>query len=170
MRAFFALELPEEARAALGAWQRRQAESWRWARAEGLHLTLAFLGELDTPAIEAAKAVGQGVAMRHAAFDLCTTELGGFPRAEAARILWLGLEAAPALNRLAEELRYDLGRADLPFDPKPFRAHLTLGRSDRPRSTVGLRDPEAFAWSATELNLLSSLAGRYEAKGRWTFG
>ena len=34
----------------------------------------------------------------------------------------------PALLSLAERVREELAARDVPFDPKPFRPHITLGR------------------------------------------
>ena len=37
----------------------------------------------------------------------------------------------PALQALAERVREELTARDVPFDPKPFRPHITLGRRVR---------------------------------------
>ena len=45
--------------------------------------------------------------------------------------LWLGIASDPALATLAERVREELAARDVPFDPKPFRPHITLGRRMR---------------------------------------
>ena len=45
--------------------------------------------------------------------------------------LWLGVAPDPALQALAERVREELTARDVPFDPKPFRPHITLGRRVR---------------------------------------
>lgn len=42
-----------------------------------------------------------------------------------------GRGARPALQALAERVREELTARDVPFDPKPFRPHITLGRRVR---------------------------------------
>ena len=56
--------------------------------------------------------------------------LGKFGRATDAT-LWLGIAAAPELEQLAARLRDELRARDVPFDAKPFKAHLTLARRAR---------------------------------------
>ena len=45
--------------------------------------------------------------------------------------MWLGIAAAPELEQLAARLRDELRARDVPFDAKPFKAHLTLARRAR---------------------------------------
>jgi len=54
LRLFCALQLPDEARAALAAWAARELRGGRLVAADALHVTLAFLGSRpagDVPAI-----------------------------------------------------------------------------------------------------------------------
>ena len=65
MRLFFAVEIPEEVRATLrrGIGElKRDLPPARWVRAEGIHVTLKFLGELGesaVPPLEAATSAAQ---------------------------------------------------------------------------------------------------------------
>ena len=54
--------------------------------------------------------------------------LGAFPTTTRPRILWLGLEAPPALELLQHRL--ERGGEDIGFPPEgaPFQPHVTLGR------------------------------------------
>jgi len=136
VRLFVALPLPEALWATLAALQedlRRQGVQGRWVAPESMHVTLAFLGELPPQAVPSLAARLQRLGRGHTAFDLTTTSLGAFPRLAQARVLWLGLAPEPRLVRLAAELREDLAAAGLAFDPKPFQAHLTLVRLQRPQ-------------------------------------
>lgn len=168
MRLFFALAPPAAARAALGAWQRAAGRpGWRWAEPEGLHLTLAFLGEVSGGDRDRLEALGAEVAARHRPFELASAELGQFPQAGAARILWLGVGPSVPLDALAADLRETLGQAGVAFDPKPFAPHLTLARRAGGAALVPPGPPPAFRWPVETLGLLRSDQGRYRAAATW---
>lgn len=155
LRLFFALPLTPELQEALGRWQGRQPPA-RWVRPEGLHLTLAFLGGRAPGALGPLAGLGAQVAARHATFPLRTAALGGFPREDRARILWLGLAPSPPLAALAADLRATLAAAGEAFDPKPFRPHLSLARFRSPQALAGFAAPPAAAFAAGRLVLFES--------------
>lgn len=45
-----------------------------------------------------------------------------------AKVIWAGVEASEPLDQLAGCVRNNLSAAGVPFDPKPFVPHITLGR------------------------------------------
>ncbi|MGH9637376.1 MAG: 2'-5' RNA ligase family protein, partial [Candidatus Angelobacter sp.] len=58
MRLFIALDIPAEIRARLTEYMERAralAPEARWARVEGLHVTLKFIGHVDDAAVEKIK-------------------------------------------------------------------------------------------------------------------
>jgi len=166
-RLFFALPLPPELQETLALWRPAQPPA-RWSRPEGLHVTLAFLGERPAEALPGLEGIAAAVAGRHGTFPLATTGLGGFPGHERARILWLGLGVSPALEALAADLRRTLKAADEPFDAKPFRAHITLARFRQPRPLTGFEDPVPKAFAANHLVLFESGSqGSYTPLGTW---
>lgn len=132
MRTFIALELPADFADEVAAMARRLSASLegRFLDRSTYHLTLAFLGDLSdaeaSRAMDALDAACTGVV----AVPLAPDGLGKFGR-PADATLWLGLALDPALLSLAERLREELAARDVPFDPKPFRPHITLGRRVR---------------------------------------
>lgn len=170
-RLFFALALPPDLQKRLGSWQQAQAPA-RWPRPEGLHVTLAFLGERPAAALSSLEGLGASVAARHGAFTLRTAGLGGFPNATRARVLWLGLAPSPALealSALAGDLRGALTAAGEAFDPKPFRAHLTLARFRPPQALAGFTAPPPAAFQARAITLFESRpAGTYIPLRAWS--
>jgi len=167
LRLFFALPLPAPLREALGRWQQTGPPA-RWSRPEGLHVTLAFLGDRPAEALPALDALASAVAARHAPFALCTAGLGGFPGTRRARILWLGLAPSPALESLARDLRGALAAAGEPFDAKPFRAHITLARLRQPGPLAAFSEPPPTPFAAADLVLFESLAqGGYAPLRTW---
>ena len=156
LRLFFGLPLPGELQAALDLWQRGHAGIQGWSRPGGLHLTLAFLGERPAAALPSLEATAAAMASRHRPSPLCTAGLGGFPKAAAARVLWLGVEPSQALEALATDLRGGLAAAGEPFDAKPFRAHLTLARLRRPQPASAFAAPAPAAFEVDRLVLFES--------------
>jgi 2'-5' RNA ligase len=119
---------------------RAKSRGGNFSREENLHLTLVFLGETPgsrLPEIE--RIMGQSAGPPP---ELVFSGLGCFSRAR--KELWyLGAEEGPGLERLREireELCAGLLGLGLPFDPRPFRAHVTLGREIR-RDTPVREDP-----------------------------
>ena len=168
LRLFFALPLPADLRESLDRWQRGQAEMEGWTRPEGLHLTLAFLGERSAEAVSTLLTIAGPIADRHRGFILGTAGLGGFPTAGAARVLWLGLEPSPALAALAADLRGTLATAGEAFDAKPFRPHLTLARWRRARVVAGFTPPPPIHFAVDRLVLFESRPrGCYTPVGDW---
>jgi 2'-5' RNA ligase len=162
MRLFFALPLPGQVQDALASFQsqaKAAGATASWPDPRGLHVTLAFLGEVEEARVPGMLAIARHVAGQHTTFPLQTSRLGGFPKDHAARVLWLGLEAQLALPPLVETLRLDLRAAGANFDDKPFRAHLTLARFKVPRDLArfpGL-PPLPMAFEAQELVLYQSV-------------
>ena len=161
MRLFFAIPLPMCLKDELAHFQARARQAGvaaYWPDPEGLHLTLAFLGERDDSSVPRLLDVALRVTTRHAAFPLKTSQLGGFPKDRAARLLWLGLEEQPALPVLVEDLRRGLRGAKMTFDDKPFKAHLTVARLKPSQDVARFQEtPSPMAFEVRELQLFQSV-------------
>jgi 2'-5' RNA ligase len=102
-----------------------------WVAAQGLHLTLRFLGELPderVPAIVAAIREPLPVPP----FSVTWHGLGAFPSPRHPRAIWVGVtDGAHELGRLEREISRRVGGL-LPgedsTEAKPFHPHLTLAR------------------------------------------
>jgi 2'-5' RNA ligase len=108
------------------------ARDVRWVRLDGLHLTLRFLGPTPDELIEPTTTAVRTVATEaEGPIDLELTGAGTFPRAARPRTLWIGVGGATdALDRLARLTEHHLVGAGWPPEPRPYRPHLTLARSD----------------------------------------
>jgi 2'-5' RNA ligase len=115
----------------------------RWVPAQNLHLTLWFLGEVPEPRAPAIlEAVGRPFDVP--AFDLRISGLGAFPRSGIPRVLWLGVEHGQrSLVALHTELVSRLQPLGFDPEPRPFSAHLTLGRVKGPRGRARSHDVRA---------------------------
>lgn len=143
-RTFIAVELPNAARAALQAHIARLGRALphvRFQPPDSLHLTLAFLGELDDEQLAAATQAAIAAAASTAPpFTLTVAGLGVFGPPYAPRVLWCGVGGdVPALLRLQAALADQLEVAGFPREERPFAPHLTLARLKQPLDSAALQ-------------------------------
>lgn len=168
LRLFFALPLPGGLGADLDRWRHGFAGIEGWCSAADLHLTLAFLGHRPPSVLPGLEGLGAAVAARHRAFPLKTAALGSFSKGPTTRLLWLGLEAAPALEALAADLRRALLAAGESLDTRPFHPHLTLARFKQAQPFGAFKDPPTQAFPADRLVLFESRPrGHHAVLGSW---
>jgi 2'-5' RNA ligase len=139
----------------------------RYARPEGLHLTLAFLGprpEADVPLLSAAL---HRAAREHHSFRLGVAGLGVFPHLDRPRVLWVGLTGElGALDTLRRAVWGEIDALAIPFQRQPFRPHVTLARIPESLGPDGARlmrrivarygDDPCGEWTASEVYLMES--------------
>jgi 2'-5' RNA ligase len=134
MRIFIALDIPVEIRARLSEYMEREralAPEARWARVEGLHVTLKFIGHVDDAVVEQIKAALASI--KAVPFEVKFTDVGFFPNPNAARVFWAGVDGGDHLPRLASTIDAALEKLGFPRETKPYHPHLTLARtSSRP--------------------------------------
>jgi RNA 2',3'-cyclic 3'-phosphodiesterase len=134
IRAFIAIDLPEELRQILAGLAatlqtRLPADSVRWVRPEAIHLTLKFLGDVARELIDDIDRVMQGCASTVEPFDFDVVGLDAFPNPHRPRIVWVGVsDPGGALTSLAQGLDRELASLGIPREGRAFRPHLTLGR------------------------------------------
>jgi 2'-5' RNA ligase len=103
---------------------------WRWVGRASWHVTLKFIGEVESGRVDSIARVLEGVGSRHAPFDIAFGGLDGFPNLFRPRVLFYGIVAgAEPMAAISEEinraLSNDLG---IRAETKPFRAHATIAR------------------------------------------
>ena len=107
------------------------AHDVRWVRLDGLHLTLRFLGPTRPEQEAATIAAIERAAAASAPIQASLGDAGTFPPNGRPRTLWVGIvHGAEAIAALATRVERELEAAGWPPDGRPFRAHLTLARSD----------------------------------------
>ncbi len=165
IRAFIAVQLPDEVKDALGEVQRAlksrvSPSAVRWVRPEQMHLTLFFLGDTDTDKLPSVRDAMDVVATSHAPFVMRLGGVGCFPNARRPRVVWVGLaEEEAQLVSLKAALDASLAPLDWTPDDKPFRAHLTLGRVKDERGVQGVdwaTDVARLSVPITTLHLIES--------------
>ena len=154
MRLFYALPLPLEVQGALEQAQKKLRGNWRPVRPDHLHITFAFLPKAPENAVQTLVKLGNKVARGHAPFRVRLRGTGYFPGAGSPRVWFVkaeGTEGEP-MDLLSSDLR---GGLTLPFEDKPFKAHITLARKKGPAPRL---EPLIFTleWDAEEFVLIES--------------
>jgi 2'-5' RNA ligase len=146
IRTFVCVELPEAERERLGLFQARlRAHGARisWASTATMHLTLAFLGDVDESRVADVVAATERGAAAAEAFELRVAGCGGFPSLARPRVLWAGLGGdVAALVALQSRVVRELVGVGFPREERGFKPHLTLGRvkDDRDRALRAVAD------------------------------
>jgi RNA 2',3'-cyclic 3'-phosphodiesterase len=130
MRLFVALDLPGEIRASMLQYTdrvRRLAPEARWARPEGLHVTLKFIGEVSDAN---AQDIKSGLATLEAApFQVDFENVGFFPTPKSPRVFWIGVEGGAPLVELAAAIDNATHALGIAKEDRAFSPHLTLARA-----------------------------------------
>lgn len=130
MRLFVACAIPDAVKQEverLAAPLRRELGG-SWPRAETLHLTLAFIGDQPEEVVpQVAAELQEKLREEHRAV-VALGPAGVFPNDRRPRVGWLAVSPAAPLEKIAGAVRGALTSSHVPFDPKPFKPHLTLVR------------------------------------------
>jgi len=174
VRLFVAVEVPAELRALLAERVERLREHLprsSWVRAENLHLSLAFLGEVAANRVpDLERRLAEQIA-GFPAFDAWTGAAGAFPERGPLRVIWIGLEPESALAELADAARGAIAAARVDLDDKPFRAHVTLARARTPwpprwRERIAALAPARERFEVRSVSLVESVLGAGGARYR----
>lgn len=135
LRIFFAIELPREVK---GELSRLQAElkspnlSAKWVSPENIHLTIKFLGSVDSGKIAEIKRSLKQCLKDEKNFSFRLNGLGVFPSSSRPRVVWVGVEEEDEkLKRIAEKIEAALEEIGFPREKRKFSAHVTLARIKR---------------------------------------
>ena len=130
MRVFVALDIPDAVRRALADLVRRlepACRGARWARVEGIHITLKFIGETPPEKVQRIREELSSIRGPQA-MEMNFRGTGFFPNAKHPRVFWAGIEAPPALADLAANIETRMETLGIPREQRLFKPHLTLAR------------------------------------------
>ena len=139
LRVFIAIEIPLPIRQAIfektGAMRRSLGPLIRWVPIENMHLTLKFIGEVSPANVEMIQQMMGIEAATVAPFQVQVGGLGAFPSPRRARVIWIGIQAPPALPSLQHGIESGAARLGYEAEERPFSPHLTIGRVRQQVST-----------------------------------
>lgn len=138
----------------------------RWTRREQFHLTLRFLGNVETSRADELVSVSQEVCRHFAPLDLTARGMGFFPDARFPRVLWVGVkDPAGQLKNVWQAIQ----TVTQPFTQEApevrFVGHITVARLNRLRrpevenladAVEKLQNHVFGQWTANQLQLMRS--------------
>jgi 2'-5' RNA ligase len=159
VRLFVAVTPPEEVLAVVTGLERPNLEKLRWTTQEQWHVTLRFLGEVESAA-PVARSLGEAASrFRETGAEVEATLGPAIAWFTGRRILQVPVGGLDDLARVVVEATALHGE---PPDPHPFVGHLTLarvrGQGKGPSNLAG--SPVRASWKVQEVSLFSSTLGR----------
>ncbi|MGD9140130.1 MAG: RNA 2',3'-cyclic phosphodiesterase [bacterium] len=136
IRTFIAVPVGEEVERAVETVEsalKRSAADVKWVRPGNVHITLKFLGSVESGRIGDI-ARGLAAALDGArGFDATVSGVGTFPpNPRRARVVYMGLkEGAAGMAGLAERVEDAMAGLGFEKEKRPFKSHLTIGRVRR---------------------------------------
>jgi len=163
MRAFIAIEIPENIRSILAKLQDQLKASGadvKWVERQNIHLTLKFLGDIDDVLREKIGAALGAAAADNQPFRAVIGLCGAFPNVDYPRVIWVGIsEGDTQTKKIARDLEDRLSKLGLAKDERAFASHITIGRvrspSKRKNLTHALADQ---AQNLAKLNLVFNIS------------
>jgi 2'-5' RNA ligase len=171
LRVFFALWPDASAREGVAALARDVVSraGGRAPRPENVHLTVAFVGNVEPDRLAELQHIGASAAKSAAPFTLKLDRLGAFHH---AGIAWLGADTLPTeLEDLVFALRNGLAAEAFPVERRMYRAHVTLARRC---GTVATVEIPPISWRVERVTLnaseLSAAGSIYRELAAWPLG
>ncbi len=132
IRTFIAINVPEEIKEALReliASAGGHPGNVKWVKADNLHITLKFLGNVTSEQLPQIYEAVEAAAEETEDFQLVTSNTGAFPSFKRPRIFWIGVrhKGTPLIS-LAANIEQQLLIRGFPKEERRFKPHLTLGR------------------------------------------
>jgi 2'-5' RNA ligase len=152
MRLFVAINFNDETRAQLIALRdelRSRSKRGNFTLSENLHLTMAFIGEVNPNKTEKIKAILDTV--EFAPFETAIDRLGTFSR---GTLWWAGLREDKPLMDLQREIVYKLAICGFEMDGRKYHPHITLGREVATDAAPWQIEP--FGETITSFDLMKS--------------
>ncbi len=133
-RCFVALQVQKDAKSELAAMieklGRQFGDQVRWMNTDQLHLTLRFIGNLDSQ--ELLEVCGQLHKVRSGITHVNAplSGLGVFPEAGQPRVVWAGIhDASGEVETIHRQLNASLEEIRFPSEKRGYTPHVTLGRA-----------------------------------------
>ena len=167
MRLFIAINFDNQTKQKMVAVQDhiRYIGQGNFTRPENIHLTLAFLGEIEPNRIATITEAMEQTSIHP--LTLTFDHIGCFKRS-GGDIFWLGISNNKALLSMQKELCNHLSIADFTLENRPFSPHITLIRQARLCHQLNQKKllPIPFSTYTNRISLM--LSERINGKLRYT--
>jgi len=132
MRAFIAIELPQNIKNTIGRLQTKLKASsagLKWVDPSNIHLTLKFLGDIDEKSKDGICTLLKEICGRTPLFTIKLQGLSAFPSIQSPRIIWIGLsQGHDQLKAIVDQIENSLRKYGICNETKPFSWHITIAR------------------------------------------
>ena len=133
IRCFIAIHLPDEIKTQISTFLdelRKLSKEVRWVNVDNLHLTLKFLGEIESARVDKIKENLSPLCQEFSKFTLKIAGTGCFPNRRKPRVFWLGMEQSKEnpLFSMHKWIETNLENLGFEKEKRRFSPHLTLGR------------------------------------------
>lgn len=160
MRAFIAVNLPQEIKDVLGLAIKNLDKINRgvkitWTKPENLHLTLHFLDEINDAEAELISAELDKIAAEYRKIGISLGEIGAFPDIKNPRTIVVGIRGGQILEKIQKKIGFGLKRFNLPVDMRPWESHITLGRVKAGVAKISV-PPPAGEFEVKNIELIKS--------------
>lgn len=140
IRAFVAIELPDEVKLALAQIEARlkagKQSVVKWVDPNSIHLTLQFLGDIPADSVGEITGAIEAASQAVPPFQLEVKDLGAFPNLKRVQVIWVGISGEiDKLGQLQQGIKSNLEHLGFAPETRPFTPHLTLARVQRQASS-----------------------------------
>lgn len=149
MRIFIAVQLSDEMKKAMVGIMhelKKQGITGDFVPMQNLHMTLAFLGEVDDPT--QIRQVMDRISVEKSRISV--SEFGNF-----GDVFWAGIKGNQKLKKYVADLRKELKTNGLSCDEKKFTPHVTLIRKQKGKRPVNVSIPKTDM-VVTKVSLMKS--------------
>ncbi len=136
LRCFVAIELPEALKGEIASRTeglRAAGADARWIKAENLHLTLKFLGNIPEETLPGIEESLKKAVRPHMRFRLRFSGAGVFPGRKRPRVVWIGIQDSMRLVGLQQDVESSMAELGFEAENRHYSPHLTIGRLKSPR-------------------------------------
>jgi 2'-5' RNA ligase len=95
---------------------------------ENIHVTLRFLGDVEMAKLDSITKMMDKTVADAKPFEMKLTGSGVFPNRSYVRVVWIGLDVEPMLEKIIDQLEQGLLELGYKPDRRKFSPHLTVGR------------------------------------------
>ncbi|MDQ7095848.1 RNA 2',3'-cyclic phosphodiesterase [Desulfosporosinus sp. PR] len=130
MRLFVGIDLPDEIKQSILKFQaelKQLGVRGFWKAPDNFHMTLEFLGELDSKTLPLIRECLSSAGQDHSSFALTLGGLGAFPSFKRPHTLWTAVGGSiRELNQLQNEIHTLLTQKGFSLENRQFKPHITL--------------------------------------------
>lgn len=136
----------------------------RWMTDEQIHLTLRFIGEVDS--LVENKIIDALGKISVSPFTITLKGIGFFPPRKEPRVLWMGIQENELLLRIQKQIERAITSLGIKPDSRKFYPHITIARlSDPHREKIArfISENNLFAtkpFEVSEFYLYRSYSGK----------